>query len=148
MRVGGKEAEKHTNGGQAPGDSAGGLTAAGLGLWGEFLHQKGQSVTDYPIAGTPAAGAVDALPGRASKSIDYYEVGAEYTYRRVTARYNFSAAKYKGVGVKEWMHVPALGFKLNDHLSLGAEYVLWSRSVAGVSEKYNRSVNLLLYVDF
>jgi hypothetical protein len=124
------------------------VTTGGLGVWGEYLHQKGQTVTDYPIAGSPAAGTVDAVPGRASKSIDYYEVGAEYTYGRVAARYNFSAAKYWGVGVKEWIHVPALGLKVNDHLSFGAEYVHWSRSGAGVSEKYNRSLNLLLYFDF
>jgi len=124
------------------------LTWAGLGVWAEALHQKGQTVTDYPIAGTPATDTDPAVPGRASHSINYYEVGAEYTYGRVTARYNFSAARYGGVGVKEWMHVPALGLKLNDHLSLGGEYVYWSRSVAGASEKLNRSLNVLLYVDF
>ncbi|MEO6603688.1 MAG: hypothetical protein ABIQ16_27640 [Polyangiaceae bacterium] len=124
------------------------VTTGGLGVWGEYLHQKGQTVTDHPIAGTPAVGTVDAVPGRASKNIDYYEVGAEYTYGRVTARYNFSAAKYWGVGVKEWLHVPALALKVNEHLSFGAEYVHWSRSGAGVSEKYNRSLNLLLYFDF
>ena len=124
------------------------LTWGGLGVWGEAVHQKGQSVTDYPIAGTPATDTAPAVPGRASNSISYYEAGAEYTYRRVTARYNFSAANYGGVGVKEWMHVPALGLKLNDYLSLGGEYVSWSRSVAGTSEKLNRSVNLLLYFGF
>ncbi len=122
-------------------------TLAGAGLWGEFLHQHGQTVTDYPIAGTPAAGATAAVPGQASRNIDYYEVGAEYTYGRLTARYNFSAANYKGTSVKEWLHVPALGLKLNDHLSLGGEYVSWSRSVSGASEKINRSLNVLLYVN-
>ena len=123
------------------------VTFAGAGLWGEFLHQHGQTVTDYPIAGTPADGATAAVPGQASRNIDYYEVGAEYTYGRLTARYNFSAANYKGTSVKEWMHVPALGLKLNDHLSLGGEYVAWSRSLSGVSEKINRSLNVLLYVN-
>jgi hypothetical protein len=124
------------------------LTWGGLGVWGEAVHQKGQSVTDYPIAGTPASDSAPAIPGRASNNISYYEVGAEYTYGRVTARYNFSAARYGGLGVKEWLHVPALGLKLNDHLSLGGEYVHWSRTVGGSSEKLNRSLNVLLYVDF
>ena len=124
------------------------VTFAGAGLWGEFLHQRGQSVTDYPIAGTPASDTAEAVPGQASSSIDYYQIGAEYTYWRVTARYNFSAANYKGTGVKEWLHVPALGFKVNDYLSLGGEYVSWSRSVSGASEKLNRSLNFLLYVNF
>jgi hypothetical protein len=124
------------------------ITYAGFGVWGEYLHQKGQSVTDYPLAGTPADDENPAVPGRASKNIDYYQVGAEYTYRRLTARYNFSAATYDGVDVKEWLHVPALGLKVNDNLSLGAEYVHWSRSVAGTHEKYNRSFNVLLYVNF
>ncbi len=122
-------------------------TLAGAGLWGEFLHQHGQTVTDYPIAGTPADGATAAVPGQASRNIDYYEIGAEYTYGRLTARYNFSAANYKGTTVKEWLHVPALGLKLNDHLSFGGEYVSWSRSVSGASEKLNRSLNVLLYVN-
>ena len=124
------------------------LTYAGLGVWGEAVHQKGQTVTDYPIAGTPATDTDPAVPGRASNSISYYEIGGEYTFWRATARYNFSAAHYGGTGVKEWMHVPALGFKLNDYLSLGAEYVFWSRSVAGASEKLNRSLNVLLYFGF
>lgn len=124
------------------------VTHGGLGVWGEYLRQKGQSVTDYPIAGTPATDTAPATPGRASKNIHYFEAGAEYTYSRATLRYNFSAATYKGVSVKEWMHVPALGFKINDNLQLGAEYVHWSRSIAGKHERYNRSFNLLLYVSF
>jgi len=124
------------------------VTLAGAGLWGEFLHQHGQSVTDYPLAGTPATAITEAVPGHASKNIDYYEIGAEYTYSRLTLRYNFSAANYKGTSVKEWLHVPALGLKVNDALSLGGEYVSWSRSVSGASEKINRSLNFLLYVNF
>ncbi|MFZ5896321.1 MAG: hypothetical protein ACOY0T_35025 [Myxococcota bacterium] len=121
---------------------------AGFGLWGEYLHQNGQSVIDYPIASLPATDTSPAVPGRASDDIDYFLVGAEYTYGRVTGRYNFSAANYKGVDVKEWMHVPALGFKINDNLQLGAEYVHWSRSLSGAHERYNRSFNLLVYVSF
>ncbi len=124
------------------------LGYAGFGLWGEYLHQEGQTVTDYPIAGVPATDTSEAVPGRASDSIDYFEVGAEYSYGRLTGRYNFSAATYKGVGVKEWLHVPALGFKINDNLQLGAEYVHWSRSLSGAHERYNRSFNLLAYVNF
>ncbi len=124
------------------------VTYAGAGLWGEFLHQHGQTVTDYPIAGVPATATDPAVPGQASRNIDYLEIGAEYTYWRVTGRYNYSLANYKGTNVKEWIHVPALGFKINKNLSLGGEYVSWSRSDSGVSSKINRSLNFLLYVDF
>lgn len=124
------------------------LTYAGAGIWGEYLHQNGQTVTDYPIAGVPATDTEPAVPGQASDDIDYFQIGGEYTYDRFTVRYNFSAANYKGVSVKEWLHVPALGFKINDNVQLGAEYVHWSRSIDGTHERYNRSFNLLGYFSF
>jgi len=110
------------------------VNVAGFGIWGEYLRQNGQSVTDYP------------LTGEASRRIDYYLIGLEYTVWRFTPRYNFSAANYRGTQVKEWLHVPALGFKVNDHLQLNAEYVYWSRSLSGVHSPYNRSFNLELFV--
>jgi len=122
------------------------LSHAGLGLWGEYLRQHGQTVTDYPIAGIAATATTPVVPGQASHRIDYYLVGGEYTVWRVTLRYNFSAANYHGVDVTEWMHVPALAFKINDHLQLSAEYVHWLRSVSGAHEPYNRSLNGLLFV--
>lgn len=123
------------------------LSVAGFGVWGEYLRQNGQSVTDYPIAGVPETEDAPAVPGRASKHIHYVLAGAEYTLWRVTARYNFSAADYTDADVKEWMHVPALGFRLNEHLQLNAEYVHWSRSLSGAHEPYDRSFNLELFAD-
>jgi hypothetical protein len=45
-------------------------------------------------------------------------------------RYNVSYADYHDVDVTELMHVPALGFAANEHLSLLAEYVHWTRTSA------------------
>ena len=123
------------------------LTQGGLGLWGEYLRQNGQTVTDYPIAGVAATATTTAVAGAASHRIDYYLAGGEFTYWRATARYNFSAANYHGVDVKEWMHVPAVAFKINEHLQLSVEYVHWLRSLSGVHEPYNRSLNGLLFVN-
>jgi hypothetical protein len=119
-----------------------------LGVWGEFLHQDGQSVTDYPVPGIPSEDGSPGIPGRASKDVNYALAGAQFGLGRVTARYNFSAAWYGGTGVREWMHVPALGFRLNDALSLGLEYVHWLRSIRGEHEPYNRSLNGLLFASF
>ncbi|MGC4068301.1 MAG: hypothetical protein QM784_27355 [Polyangiaceae bacterium] len=119
-----------------------------LGVWGEILHQDGQSVTDYPVPGIPSEDGSPEIPGRASKDVDYVLAGAQYALWRFTARYNFSAAWYGGTGVREWMHVPALGFHLNDSLSLGLEYVHWLRSIGGEHEPYNRSLNALLFASF
>ncbi|HET9959157.1 MAG TPA: hypothetical protein VFQ61_31925 [Polyangiaceae bacterium] len=124
------------------------VALGGFGVWGEYLRQQGQSVSAYPIEEIPATDTEGAVPGRAAKKIDYYLAGAEYTYGRFTARYTFSAARYAGLKVKEWMHVPALGFKVNDNLQLGAEYVHWTRSFSGNHDKYNRSLNVLVFVKF
>ncbi|MET0389984.1 MAG: hypothetical protein ABW321_28685, partial [Polyangiales bacterium] len=78
------------------------LTWAGLGVWGEYLHQAGKHVSEYPIAGVPATDDTDARPGRESGKNDYLLFGAEYTWKWLTLRYNTSAGFYHDVDVREW----------------------------------------------
>lgn len=103
------------------------LWLGSFGLWGEFLYQSGQTVLDFPYAAQPATETSPAVPGRASSHNYYVLAGAEYTYQRFVARYNFSYGLYDDQSVSEWIHEPGLGVKLNDHLDLLAEYVLWPR---------------------
>ena len=112
------------------------------GIWGEFLLQRGKHVTDFPVAGDPTA--TPPVAGQASGKNRYFEVGGEYTYWRLTARYNVSFAKYSDVGVSEVMHVPALGVKLHDNVSLLGEYVIWKRDSAGVKSDVDKSLNVTL----
>jgi hypothetical protein len=113
-----------------------------FGVWGEFLHQDGRHVTDFPVAGDPDA--TPPVAGRASGSNSYFEVGGEYTYWRLTARYNLSYASYEDVDVKEILHVPALGVKLNEHLGLLGEYVIWDRETKAGDVEMDRSLNVTL----
>ncbi|MBV9948431.1 MAG: hypothetical protein JOZ69_16390, partial [Myxococcales bacterium] len=88
------------------------LAAFGLTLLGEYQHQDGRTVTDFPA------------PGGASK-IDYAQVGGEYTVGPITARYHVSLGSYTDVSVKEWLHVPALAFAVSPNVSLLGELVFW-----------------------
>ncbi len=120
------------------------LTVGGLGLWGEFTHQDGRSVTDFPITGTPATATAAAIPGQSSSKINYVLAGAEYTVGPVTARYNFSLGDYSDVSVKETMHVPALGLAVSPNLSFLAELVIWRRYTPVGDSLVDRSFNLTM----
>ncbi|MET0284140.1 MAG: hypothetical protein ABW352_06710 [Polyangiales bacterium] len=113
------------------------LTYNGFGLWGEYLFQHGRHVTDYPLAGTPAA------PGRASDRNHYALLGGEYSYSFLVARFNFSYVNYTQRDVSETFYVPALGFKPIGELLLLAEYVHWRRHDPGdVNSFVDRSLNV------
>ncbi len=113
-----------------------------VGVWGEYLHQNGKHVTDFPIVGDPDA--TPPIAGEASGDNDYFEVGGEYTFWRLTARYNVSQGNYKDVNVKEILHVPALGVKVDDHLGLLGEYVIWKRDTDAGTIDIDRSLNVTL----
>lgn len=114
------------------------------GLWGEFLYQKGQTVTDFPYAGRPATDTAPAVPGRASAHNSYVLAGTEYTYGRVTARYNFSYGRYADQSVSEWIHEPAVGVTLTDNLAILTEFVLWQRSAPEGGSLIDRSLAISL----
>jgi hypothetical protein len=124
------------------------LTVAGLGVWGEILHQNGRHVTDFPFAGTPATDDARAVPGRASGDNTYFEVGAEYTLANFTLRYNVSRGNYADVKVYEWLHVPAISYKVAEPLTLLAELVFWRRHTEDGSTDVDKSLNVTLIANF
>ncbi len=108
------------------------FTYHGLGVWAELLRQNGKTVTDFPY------------PGRASGKNNYVLLGAEYTLARFTLRYNASLGSYTDVSVKEWLHVPALGYAINDHLSVLGELVFWRRFAPEGNSWSDKSLNFTL----
>ena len=113
---------------------------------GEVQHQDGRTVTDFPFPSTAAG------PG-SSKSIDYAQIGGEYTLGPVTARYYVSLGSYNNAPqptggtatVKQWLHVPAIGFAVSPNISLLGELVFWQHDTPTSSTLYDRSFNLTLY---
>jgi len=105
----------------------------GVGVWGEYTHQSGRHVVDHPVAGA------------ASGDNHYFQVGGEVSIWRFTARYNVSHAIYADADTTEWLHVPALGFKANDNLSLLGEFVVWRQTTAGETIPYDTSLNVTLH---
>lgn len=116
------------------------LTWAGLGFWGEVLHQAGKSVDAFPYPGDPAAKPPSLA--RTSAHNTYLLAGAEYTLRPVTLRYNLSIARYSDVEVQEVLHVPGIGLRFNDNTSFLAEYALWPRHSREGTSDVDQSLNL------
>jgi hypothetical protein len=115
------------------------VTYLSFGAWAEGLLQKGRHVTDFPFAGN----AVGTVLGQASADNRYLLVGAEYGVGPVTLRYNVSFANYHDVHVSEIMHVPGVGFRINPHLSVLAEFVDWKRH-GDIDSDVDESVNVTL----
>jgi hypothetical protein len=122
------------------------LTWGGLRVLGEVQHQDGRTVTDFPLPSTAT------VPG-SSSDVDYAQVGGEYTYGPVTARYYVSLGSYNNIPLpgggavthKEWMHVPALGLSVSPNISLLAELVFWQHDTPTSSVLVDRSFNLTLH---
>jgi hypothetical protein len=112
------------------------VTYRAFGAWAEVLVQDGKHVTDFPYAASATA------PGRSSGDNRYVLAGAEYGIGPVTLRYNVSYADYQDVDVSELMHVPAIGVAANDHLSVLAEYVLWTRDAPEGDSDVDKSLNV------
>ncbi len=117
-----------------------------VGVWGEYLHQDGNHVTGFPVVGDPDA--TPPLPGQASGNNDYLLAGGEYSFWRLSARYNVSRVRYEDVDVEETLHVPALGVRLDDHLRVLAEYVLWTRDTSSGTVDVDRSLNVTFHGSF
>jgi hypothetical protein len=114
------------------------VTYERFGAWGEVLFQDGRHVTDFPYAGT----AEPPTPGRSSADNRYLLVGAEYGIGPVTLRYNLSYGDYHDVHVTELLHVPAIGYAVNDNLSLLGEYVYWTRDTPEGDVDVDKSLNV------
>ncbi len=121
-----------------------GIDAHGATAWAEWLHQSGETVTDFPYAGVPATATTLAIPGRFSTSNTYWLVGAEYTFKRLTVRYNYSRGHYETVAVTESTHIPGVGVSLHSNLILLAELVIWNRYAPEGTRVMDHSVDITL----
>jgi hypothetical protein len=118
-------------------------TLGGFTVLGEVQHQDGRTVTDFPLP------SMATTPG-SSSDVDYAQIGGEYTYGAVTARYYVSLGSYNNIPLptggavthKEWMHVPALGLTLSPNVSLLGELVFWQHDTPTSSVLVDRSFNL------
>jgi hypothetical protein len=122
-------------------------------VWGEYTRQQGRTVTDFPIPPptptiTSAAGTTAPATGQSSTHNNYYWIGTQLAWRRLTARYAFSLGDYSDVKVQEWIHLPSLGVQVNPYLSLLAELVWWERSAPTGHSFVDRSLNVTLYAHF
>lgn len=124
------------------------VTVGGFGAWGELQHQSGRHVDAFPIAAVAATGDTPAVPGRASGDNTYFEVGAEYTLKGFTLRYNVSRGNYADVKTYEWLHVPAISYRIAAPLLLQAELAFWKRHTPEGSSNVDKSLNVTLHADF
>lgn len=106
--------------------------AGSVGAWGEFVHQSGRHVIDHPAAGT------------ASNDTNYVLAGGQYSFWKLTARYNVSHADYKSVDIEETLHVPGLGVAVNEHITVLSELSHWRQYTPTGTVKYNDSLNVTL----
>jgi hypothetical protein len=105
-----------------------------LTVWGEYTKQLGQHVATGPG------------PGPASKHNDYAMVGGEYTYDRLTFRYNFNMGSYTDAMYKETRHVPGIGVVIDkDHLFALFEYALAQSHTAAGTQLIDSSVNVTIH---
>ncbi|HXS15634.1 MAG TPA: hypothetical protein VN764_00510, partial [Polyangiaceae bacterium] len=116
------------------------LQAKALGLWGEVLHQFGESVNAFPDAGDPTASP--PVPGRASASNTYLLAGVEYDLKWFVPRYNISIADYQDLDVREVLHLWGVTCPFHAHGSLYVEYAWWDRFSPQGRTSYDRSINL------
>jgi hypothetical protein len=106
-------------------------------VYGEYIHQKGFSVANYPA------------PAMASEDNDYWQVGAQGHWRWLAARYNLSAVTYNDVSVTEVLHQPGVTVTVNEKLSLLTEYIFWRRYVdEGTDVTMDKSLNFIVYAAF
>ena len=118
------------------------VTRGGFSAWAEVLRQWGKHVDAFPVAATPATDTMPAVPGRASELNDYLLVGGQYQLGKLVGRYNVSYGGYRDESVREWLHVPAIGYAASDNLSVLSELVVWTRNAAGTSSTFDRSLNV------
>ncbi|HTF89334.1 MAG TPA: hypothetical protein VK843_13060 [Planctomycetota bacterium] len=112
------------------------LTVGPFTVFGDYTHQQGDHVVDFPVVGSN------------SRDIDYLMSGLSYQKGDFTLRYSYSYADYSDVDVKEDLHLPRVEYKVNSHLSIWLEYVYWNRDTDGHNTIQDRSLNLILYGSF
>ena len=112
------------------------LTTGPFTVFGDYTHQNGTHVQDFPVVGS------------SSSDIDYLMSGAKVTYGDWTFRANYSFGDYNDEDVKEELWLPGVEWQFHPHLALWFEYVYWTRDTAGDNDIIDRSVNVILYGTF
>lgn len=102
--------------------------------WAEYTHQFGNQLETSPFGGTEPY-----------QKADWAMVGGEYTYGRLTVRYNFNMGSYSPIDYKETYHVPGIAVALDEHLFVLLEYALKHGHSAGESTAMDSSLNLTIH---
>src|SRR5262249_24964474 len=85
-----------------------------LTVFGEYDKQHGAAVPHDPGGNVPP-----------SREIDYWWIGARYTWEFITVRYGVIAGDYLETHYHEILHDVGVVFALQKHASLWFEYVAW-----------------------
>ena len=96
-------------------------------IWGEWLLQHGETVTDFAYAGVAETATTAAILGRPSLRNPCWFLGGEYTHAPVTLRDNFSEGNWSTIAVIERTRVIGVGVALRAHLIVFGELVFWNR---------------------
>jgi hypothetical protein len=112
------------------------LKTGSFEVFGDFTHQNGHHVEDFPVVGS------------SSDDIDYLMSGFSYVWGDWTFRGNYSFGDYNDDDVKEELWLPGIQWQFHKNLSLWLEYVYWSRDEAGDTDIIDRSMNIVLYGTF
>jgi len=113
------------------------LAVGAFDVFTEVIQQKGTSVLDFPLAGTP------------SDNVKYWWSGIGYHVTQdLLVRCAFSTADYGGTGVRETTWLPGVTWSFNKHAALLVEYDAWRRSQPGDDTSLDRSINFILYFHF
>ena len=105
--------------------------------WAEYTHQFGNHLSASPFVGTDPAVPHD--------SADYAMIGAEYTYDRYTARYNFNMGSYKPIDYKETRHVPGIGVAVDRRMFVLLEWVMAHRYNEGTQRLLDHCLALTIH---
>jgi hypothetical protein len=108
-----------------------------LTAWAEYIHQFGNHLETSPFDGTD----MDTPYQKA----DWLMIGGEYTYGRLTVRYNYNLGSYSPIDYKETRHVPGIAFALHDNLFVLLEWALAHRHNAGEATLLDNSLNLTIH---
>ncbi len=94
-----------------------------------------------------------SLPASLSATIPgsratYWLAGAQVNERGLHARYNFSRASYDDLGRREWIHQPGITLDLASHVHGIVDFDFWQVRASGSTTTFDRSLSLVLLLDF
>ena len=118
------------------GNAEASLSIGDLTIFGDFTHQHGNHVVNFPV------------PGSASSDIDYLMSGVSYDWNDFTFRFSYSYGDYKDEDVKQDLLLPGIVYRVNKNLSLWLEYVYWNNDASGTDTIADRSINVIIYASF